>query len=82
MTSFNISEKKIQVIYPGYDPKQFNTLNHDDIRTRVRASLNIPKDMLVIGFITSGDFKKRAFDLFIEALHALQTEVVNRGGYY
>jgi len=74
-TTFNIPADKIKVIYPGYDPKQFNTDNHLQIRKVVRTELGLDEETLLIGFITSGDFKKRALDLFIEALHTLPGDI-------
>lgn len=73
ISTFNIPAEKIKVIYPGFDPLQFNTHNHAQIRSDVRQSLNIDEQVLLIGFITSGDFKKRALDLFIEALHHMKS---------
>ena len=72
---FEIPAEKITVIYPAFDPKQFNTTDAETLRKSVRQELNIPQDALLIGFITSGDFKKRALDLFIEALHRLDKEI-------
>lgn len=73
--TFNIPEAKIKVIYPGYDPLQFNTNNQDEIRKTSRNELGVDSNTLLIGFITSGDFKKRALNLFIEALSKIDVDV-------
>ena len=72
---FHIPTDKISVIYPAFDPQQFNTKDAEAIRTEMRQALNISQETLLIGFITSGDFKKRALDLFIEALHKLDSKI-------
>ena len=68
---FHIAEDKIKIVYPGYDPKQFNISNKEEIRAVLRKDLNINQDSVLIGFITSGDFKKRALSLFIEAINKI-----------
>ena len=72
---FHIAEDKIKIIYPGYDPKQFNTDNAKSVKERMRQQLNVDASVVLIGFITSGDLKKRALSLFLEALHELETTV-------
>ncbi len=68
---FHIAEDKIKIVYPGYDPKQFNISNKKSIRTAGREDLKIDEESVLIGFITSGDFKKRALSLFIEAINKI-----------
>ena len=75
ITSFQVPADKIRVVYPGFDPKQFNREQHAIVRSQIRQTLSIDPSTLVIGFITSGDFKKRALDLFIEALHNLPEKI-------
>ena len=73
--SFGIPEEKIKVIYPGFDPKQFNIDHAQQIRHSSREMFGIEDDTVTIGFITSGDFKKRALALFIEALNKIETDI-------
>jgi UDP-glucose:(heptosyl)LPS alpha-1,3-glucosyltransferase len=68
---FHIEENKIKVAYPGYDPKQFNVRDKENNRPALREDLKINSDTVLIGFITSGDFKKRALSLFIEAINKI-----------
>ncbi len=75
ITSFGIPEKMIKVIYPGFDPEQFNTNTVQQDKVSSRVELGIDDNATVIGFITSGDFKKRALALFIEALDKIETDI-------
>lgn len=68
---FHIPKDKIKIVYPGYDPKQFNISNKKSIRTAMRKNLKIDEESVLVGFITSGDFKKRALSLFIEAINKI-----------
>ena len=68
---FHINSEKIEVLYPAYNAQQFNVDNIESKRHIARNKLNITNEEMVIGFITSGDFTKRALPLFIEALHHL-----------
>ncbi len=75
IASFDIPEKMIKVIYPGFDPQQFNTDTVEQAKVSSRAELCIEEDATVIGFITSGDFKKRALARFIDALRKIKTDI-------
>lgn len=63
---YGVSPERLPIIYPGYRPEQFNTDDRARYRESVRAELNCENELL-IGLITSGDFKKRGLDLLIAA---------------
>ncbi len=69
---FAIDANNIEVVYPGYDPKQFNTDNKANLRQQRRQFLAISPDTILIGLVTSGDFKKRNVDFFIQAFAQLK----------
>ncbi|KZX76450.1 hypothetical protein A3715_13180 [Oleiphilus sp. HI0009] len=64
---FALQGKNIEVLYPGCDPD--HVLSCD---TNVRDNLNIEEEAFVIGLITSGNFKKRNVDFFLEFTKSLQ----------
>lgn len=66
VTRFGVPEHKIEVIYPEYDPKKFN-LNGEELRKKKRKELGFSEEDIIIGLITSGNFKKRNLKLLIEA---------------
>ncbi len=67
---FTIPLDKIEVIYPEYDPDKFNIKNKKQNREEKRASLGL-NDEIVIGLITSGNFKKRNVAHLIESINLL-----------
>ena len=74
MKRFGIPESKVTVIHPGYDPKRFKP---DDrlMGTPLRNELGVGKDELLVGLITSGDFKKRGVGIFLASLRRLPEEI-------
>lgn len=66
---FNIKEKCIEVLYPSCDPQ--NVTNPD---LNLREELGIKDNELVIGLVTSGNFKKRNVQLFLEASSQLRSD--------
>ena len=65
-TRYAIPAQKIKVFYPGFDQQQFNETKKILFRQKKRDELGIKEEENLIGLITSGDFKKRNLDLFIE----------------
>lgn len=78
MNRFHIPPEKIAVIYPGYDPEKFRLQDRGKIRPSMRQEWGVPSDALVVGLVTSGDYKKRGVDLFIETLALLSDDVKNK----
>lgn len=68
---YSVPARKIKVIYPGYRPERFGVSGHDEIRERARRELGISDSHLLVGLITSGDFRKRGVDLAIAAFGRL-----------
>ena len=66
---FNIRDKRIEILYPSCDPDSVIHADKD-----LRAELEIGDEDLVIGLITSGNFKKRNVQFFLEVSAALQSE--------
>ncbi len=67
---FNIPHEKVVVIHPSYDAGKFN-LNDSGYRSEYRKKFGFRSEEVVVGLITSGDFKKRNLDLMIDAAKKL-----------
>ena len=65
---FGVPRESIRVVYPGFDPAQFHPRPRTDAAELLRRHLGIPRDSLVVGLVTSGDWIKRGVADFIEAL--------------
>ncbi|GAM54720.1 glycosyltransferase [Vibrio ishigakensis] len=66
-TRFGIPKKDITVVYPAVNEKKFHRIDDERIE-EIRNSLNVNNNEILIGLITSGDFKKRGLDIFFKAL--------------
>ena len=73
MRRFTIPESKVEVIYPEYNPNKFNT-NSNELGLSKRTELGFSKNDIIIGLITSGNFKKRNLSLLIEAVAEIKKE--------
>jgi UDP-glucose:(heptosyl)LPS alpha-1,3-glucosyltransferase len=71
---FYIPAEKAHVIYPEYNPNVFNTDQAEKLRSEVRTKLGLG-EQVVVGLITSGNFKKRNVSLLIDAVSALPQEL-------
>lgn len=78
VTRFAIDPDRVVVIHPGYDPARFRRADRERLGGPIRASLPIPRDRLLMGFITSGRFDKRGLDLLIAAIASLDQTVRDR----
>lgn len=65
-TRYGISDGKLEIIYPGYDPEQFNPPKARCDCQTMRDSLGVSDNQYLIGLVTSGNFKKRNVAAFIE----------------
>ncbi|MBD3272058.1 MAG: glycosyltransferase [Elusimicrobia bacterium] len=75
---FRIPKEQIRVVYPGHDPQRFNTFDRDAVRKKILSQWNIPPQSFIIGFLTSGDFKKRnLMGLFQAIAHIPEPERKN-----
>lgn len=68
VSRFSIQDKQIEVLYPCCDPEAVIHPTLDQ-----RKGLGISPDDLVLGLITSGNFKKRNVGLFLEATAQLRS---------
>lgn len=68
---YQIPDEKITVIYPGHDPGQFNTKDKETARNEVCKKLQIPSNNFIIGFLSSGDFKKRNLTILLKSVALL-----------
>lgn len=75
---FAVPENRVAVIYPGYDASRFNPEGRVRLRVAVRGELKIGPDVVLAGFITSGDFAKRGLAIFLEALTRLDVGLKSR----
>ena len=74
---YNLDENKIQVIYPAIDLKRFNIQNRNLRRDQLKQQFNINKNDIVIGLVTSGNFKKRGVEIFLKACDVLNEKIEN-----
>ncbi|MEL7896963.1 glycosyltransferase family 4 protein [Vreelandella neptunia] len=68
---YKIPSEKVSISYPGFDDRQFNTSVKTSSRMKQREELGIKDKEKLIGLITSGDFKKRNLDLFVDIAYEL-----------
>lgn len=61
-----VAAERISVVYPSYDKERFNVDKRDISREESRKKLGVAPDVKLIGYITSGNFKKRGLDLFLD----------------
>lgn len=72
---FSIPPEKVEVIYPEFNPEVFN-LDGSKLREKFRTQYKLSEQDVVLGLITSGNFKKRNLDLLIEAAQKLNVQGV------
>lgn len=70
MNRFELSDKKIVVHYPELNSKQFGKSTDN-----IRDEIGVKKDAIVIGLITSGNFKKRNVELLLKSTYSLPKEL-------
>lgn len=63
---FNIPSDKAVVIHPEFNLEKFSLDGAEKKRSNQRASWKIKNEEVLVGLITSGNFKKRNVDLLIE----------------
>lgn len=68
---YGVARERLPVIYPGYRSSQFKRVDRERYRERVRAELGCGGEVL-IGLVTSGDFRKRGLDILLEAYASLE----------
>ncbi|PLX22441.1 MAG: hypothetical protein C0599_06370 [Salinivirgaceae bacterium] len=68
---YGIVDEKLEVIYPEHDADKFNIKDKPAKRANMRSQMGYSDENVVIGLITSGDFKKRNVQLLIELMDRL-----------
>ena len=63
---YGLARTRIVVHYPGYDQAAFAPERAAALRSAARGALGIDSAAPLVGFVTSGDFRKRGLDLFLE----------------
>ena len=72
MSRYGIERDRLPVIYPGFRPAQFDRGDRARYRQAVREELGC-SDQVLLGLVTSGDYRKRGLDLLLEAYASLET---------
>ncbi|MBI4387331.1 MAG: glycosyltransferase family 4 protein [Elusimicrobia bacterium] len=67
---FDVPQERMTVIHPGHDPAQYKPEDRP-LGASVRRQLGAGPDRFLIGLVTSGDFRKRGVDLFLQILGRL-----------
>ena len=72
--TLDLTEDHVIVNYPGFDPYRFSRPAKESLRERARRELAVGSDDVLIGLVTSGDFRKRGLDRFLECFAELRTD--------
>jgi UDP-glucose:(heptosyl)LPS alpha-1,3-glucosyltransferase len=75
---FNIDPQRIGVVHRGHDPVQFTRDERDARRPRLRAKLGVGPDDILIGLVTSGNFRKRNVAFFLRCAAQIPADLVSR----
>jgi UDP-glucose:(heptosyl)LPS alpha-1,3-glucosyltransferase len=75
---FGIDSKDIHVVYPALDTQTFFPRPNDKKTLRTRFGFT---EKIIVALVTSGNFKKRGLDLFIEAIHQLPEEILLKADF-
>jgi glycosyltransferase involved in cell wall biosynthesis len=62
---FALRPERILVHRPGHEPQRFAPSLRRDLRAKARKQLGWADSTPVVGFVTSGDFRKRGLDLML-----------------
>ena len=68
---YDLDPERIDVVYPACDLNRFRPCTDGERRAARREKLGVPSDGPLVGLITSGDFQKRAVDVFLKSLTQL-----------
>ncbi|MGH8529919.1 MAG: glycosyltransferase family 4 protein [Nevskiales bacterium] len=74
---YAVPDSKISVVYPGYEPARFKP-GAEPPSGELRTQLRVSPDGLLVGLITSGDFRTRAADQFLQAVALLPPALRDR----
>jgi len=68
---FQLNPEKLKVIYPEVNLSKFKFEDAEKSKDEWRAKFGFKEDDVVIGLITSGNFKKRNLDLLIDSFRVI-----------
>lgn len=78
VSRFQVPAEDIHVVYPALNTKTFYPLPAK--KSELRQRFNFP-DKVIVSLVTSGNFKKRGLDLFIQAISALPEAIRNQASF-
>jgi glycosyltransferase involved in cell wall biosynthesis len=64
---YGVAPARIAVLYPGFRSARFTPQRAAAVRDAARAELGVASGVPLVGFVTSGDFRKRGLDVFLES---------------
>jgi glycosyltransferase involved in cell wall biosynthesis len=64
---FALRPERIVVHHPGHEVERFAPESRQELRARARRRLGWSDSIPVVGFVTSGNFRKRGLDLLLSA---------------
>ena len=62
-----VRPERITVIHPGIDSRKFAPATCRALANKARRALGVTNGAPLVGFVTSGDFRKRGLDVFLDA---------------
>ncbi len=71
---YALDPQRIIVHYPGFESRKFRADKTADLRARARKALGIDSGTPLVGFITSGELRKRGLDLFLAAAELITAQ--------
>jgi UDP-glucose:(heptosyl)LPS alpha-1,3-glucosyltransferase len=74
---FDIEKNLVEVIYPSTYQKEFTEPNKKEIQM-LKISLGIDEDLLLVGLVTSGDFRKRNLKQYLDAIDLLPKNITDK----
>jgi glycosyltransferase involved in cell wall biosynthesis len=74
---FELDAQRIRVHYPGYQSAKFGVANQAALRLRARGLLKVDERTPLVGLLTSGDFRTRGLDTFLECADRISQVMPN-----
>jgi UDP-glucose:(heptosyl)LPS alpha-1,3-glucosyltransferase len=71
---FSVPPENVAVVHPGYDPARFRAEDRLELGAPMRRELGVEGHEVLVGLVTSGDFRKRGVALFLRALARVRGE--------
>ena len=71
---FALHPERIVVHHPGYEAERFTPGSRLELRARARRRLGWGDSTPVVGFVTSGNFRKRGLDLLLSAAERIAAQ--------